>query len=485
MNIELAEYLSGLQPCPLSPSVLIRLRKYPLPLTCGAALQLVGASIDTCCGVDRAVAEYFQSCQTRHHQLGSASSLPCPPISRDVNGEVSSTATEQPDANATVPQLRSTCVALGLLSSGTKDTLIDRLLRFRQQSRETTSCVGTQLPPTSSKTDAPKDVARKISPSDYFSRTLRSASDKDPREDAVPKIVLYADKRERIMGTHDTFIDVCRSHGSTEVESRTLPCGDFAFATEATNGIVYLPVLLERKKLTDLLSSVTSPRWGTQKDMMLRSPFAIPVVVVEGSAAERSRLRPDEVSRIDTALCTCGFVDGLVTVRTQSADESAMLLHSVADMCKNLWRHRNLRSRPCVSGGMEVPAVVVDSLLGNLREALQRHAMPLRMLSLCAGVSTPFARRLFAAMAGLWRASQPALVGNFLAHQGTGVSLFDIFRFCCAVASLHEHSHDDHETSNALRKTLAGLSQTLLSSKAHKSTFALLVQFLSMPRYAA
>lgn len=201
---------------------------------------------------------------------------------------------------------------------------------------------------------------------------------------APPEWQLLVDHREKIRGSHDKVMDVVRRTRAPCV-SAVLPCGDFMLNVDvntpsptadavaeqqpqAGEGLYpsLYSLVVERKTVADLDSSIKGSRYVEQRRLLSLSPFQRVLWLVEGTAVhgrkeesgegqprrrantDRSRRRtaknhsptssdsgfcanlPDVQGRISSACASLSMQPRFTVVRTRSIAESAAFLQRLA-----------------------------------------------------------------------------------------------------------------------------------------------------------
>eukprot|EP01062_Namystynia_karyoxenos_P052719 TRINITY_DN4234_c1_g1_i2.p1 TRINITY_DN4234_c1_g1~~TRINITY_DN4234_c1_g1_i2.p1 ORF type:complete len:530 (+),score=162.53 TRINITY_DN4234_c1_g1_i2:560-2149(+) len=142
------------------------------------------------------------------------------------------------------------------------------------------------------------------------------------------RVVLLVDHRERYRGSRRAFLERLEKR-RVACETRQLPLGDFLWvARDAADpgAEVLLDLIVERKRASDLASSIVTGRYDDQKRRIRACGLRRPVYLLEGSCEEQ-RLLPAQ--SLQSALCTTALFDGISIEQTQGIDATCAWLAAV------------------------------------------------------------------------------------------------------------------------------------------------------------
>eukprot|EP01060_Flectonema_neradi_P002072 TRINITY_DN11253_c0_g1_i1.p1 TRINITY_DN11253_c0_g1~~TRINITY_DN11253_c0_g1_i1.p1 ORF type:complete len:1100 (+),score=215.98 TRINITY_DN11253_c0_g1_i1:51-3302(+) len=191
--------------------------------------------------------------------------------------------------------------------------------------------------------DVPKSGSGKTVVTPHVSRTTRvdwrvfkggrnSSRRSNPSNQS--RIILLIDTRERKDGDRERFYSKLTSKG-VACERRQLVLGDFLWVKrdgdDRANETV-LDVIVERKQVWDLASSILSGRYNDQKRRLLQCGLKRPIYLLEGKSTNQQKL---PAASLDTSLLTTSLFDGISVAQTASFSEtieflSEMHFHLVA-----------------------------------------------------------------------------------------------------------------------------------------------------------
>ncbi|CUG91893.1 DNA repair protein, putative [Bodo saltans] len=359
---------------------------------------------------------------------------------------VSTTPAGQYD-KLSLPQLKAKCHAHGLLTSGSRDELRDRLARAQQRGLLEVEPKPLAVPRTStipgrarenddssSRCGNPPPAAVRgvrITMAQFATRQVSEASSRPTVSTQQQTVVIAVDKRERarvggggLLQARSAFVDILESAAENitqrcctlKVLSHTLPCGDFAVllpiddavspsvvndSTSESNPLKvfrYAPLIVERKTFNDLLGSVVSSHLAEQKELMKKVPTfnGVAVLIIEGSAPEWGKLRSEERQRILSSSVTASLVDRFRVVWTRSTVETAAFVVQLAQESyeQHIKKLNHLRAAQQTDAKRisEECCELTDAAIQSLRHELQQNSMALRMLSCAQGISSATAR---------------------------------------------------------------------------------------------
>ena len=324
----------ALQPDTVSTAV-AALRRHPLRVQSGAhAFELEGVTAEMSASIDRFLSKpplMPHPCPAANSQAflkrseivalgGEGCNLYNPAASTVEDVSLSRSGTRSLWISCTGPlkELKSHCLSLTLIASGTKRDLVRRLHSFCSKRGL------AEVPKTDNAKKEPLSYSKYVT-----GHSIGDASDALPSEACVTVLV---DTRERAHGSGHEGICALFAECSQPTRSVMMPLGDIAFTIASNNSDsnpFVLPILIERKCLTDLCSSITQPRYNTQKAALRATSIASRIYyLIEG---KRSTSFSDaDAARCDTASLTVTESDGFTCLRSSSARESAQLVSSLA-----------------------------------------------------------------------------------------------------------------------------------------------------------
>lgn len=527
----------------LREHIVDRLRRYPLPVMCARSVMslfcncadwpemeqhLVYSEVD-------AIIRRFLSPQAPGSVQASQRQLDGNRVADQM--ALPGLVTESFAANLrklTAAQLKFKCHVHGLLTSGTRDALVERLLLAEQR--------GLVVTDTPQQTDivnpfpAVESVPSVVHATVVSQRRTRlldfmsaAPTARHVTSDAHRATIYIAvDKRERLRGVggetaaRSAFAALVQSAADrvavsvpgvcVKVLPHTLPCGDFAFLShteacafdsvpqisralsdkEVLETFSYAPLIIERKTFSDLLTSVITSHLAEQKELMQKAaPFrGAAVLIVEGSATEWGRLRQDERQRILSSSITASLVNRYRVLWTRSTDETAALVAHIALVTcyPSSAPQAVLGERPTVGGVLRchrrASVTSDDVLMQRLRNSLQLNSMAIRMVSCVAGVSSVFARELLAAFVNQGAHRTVAALQTSSSVEGT---MQNLWRLAVRMNSQERSSalpeHEPAVGHHALDDISDYIQRNLLDSNAKRRAFALLTHFIACDVY--
>lgn len=218
------------------------------------------------------------------------------------------------------------------------------------------------------------------------------------------KVLLGVDKRERLHGKHSEMEKAATAEGAfEECVSVTLPIGDFVFLTRDPDGegggaLRVFPIVVERKTVSDLLSSVVSSRLAMQKTILQRSPFHVLCLLIEGNI-EGGHVGPSSSSlhhhhsdahalRCSSSMTSTMVRDGIAVVRTKDSHGTVEWLRRCATELEQKQQHRSGTPSPLPLLNDVVQHVV------SIRAEFEVRSIAVRMLSAVHGISANFAEQI-------------------------------------------------------------------------------------------
>jgi ERCC4-type nuclease len=173
------------------------------------------------------------------------------------------------------------------------------------------------------------------------------------------KIII--DERERdLYEKCVNLISANSSLGYIILEKKVLPLGDIIFEDECANELV----IIERKSLKDLLSSVKDGRYEEQSYRLIHSSQIHChniIYLIEGILTQ---LRPDEKKLVHSCITSLCYFKGFSTLRTGSMNETAeMILNMAHKIHKDLKKGKKACYQKCATQPVR-PVEVESSELG-------------------------------------------------------------------------------------------------------------------------
>lgn len=225
--------------------------------------------------------------------------------------------------------------------------------------------------------------------------------DEQARARTYTKVLLGVDKRERLHGKHIEMEKAATAEGAfEECVSVTLPIGDFVFLTRDPDGegggaLRVFPIVVERKTVSDLLSSVVSSRLAMQKTILQRSPFHVLCLLIEGNI-ESSHVGPSSslhhhhsdahALRCSSSMTSTMVRDGIAVVRTKDSHGTVEWLRRCATELEQQQ-----------SSGTPSPLPLLNDVVQHvvsIRAEFEVRSIAVRMLSAVHGISANFAEQI-------------------------------------------------------------------------------------------
>ncbi|KAJ7484395.1 ERCC4 domain-containing protein [Mycena latifolia] len=142
-------------------------------------------------------------------------------------------------------------------------------------------------------------------------------------------VYLILDKGENRAKDHEWIADKLRAHG-VSVDRRQLSLGDVAWVAKHHNGEeCMLDVVLERKRLDDLVGSIKDGRFHEQKFRLHRSGISRVLYLVEDYDTRRQK--ENYGPAISTAVSSTQVVDGFMVKETKNIDDTIAYLSGLTE----------------------------------------------------------------------------------------------------------------------------------------------------------
>ncbi|KAJ7735101.1 ERCC4 domain-containing protein [Mycena maculata] len=129
-----------------------------------------------------------------------------------------------------------------------------------------------------------------------------------------------------------------------DVETRALALGDVAWIAKRGAEECMLDVVLERKRLDDLVGSIKDGRFHEQKFRLMQSGISSVLYLVE--AYDTRRQKADWGVQISTALSSTQVVDGFMVKETKNIDDTISYLTGLTDELKRVHQTKDLHIIP-------------------------------------------------------------------------------------------------------------------------------------------